>query len=149
MDSTGEIAELYDVSSVPTTVIIGLDGTVFLYESGAISNANIAFDFIIGDDLGDNSQRPGITAGEYQLAYARQGHPGGAGSQRRERVEELGPRGLELAARIRCPSCGEAVLGCNGKSANSIKQRLADMDLEAMSDEEVIFELFVLQEGAQ
>jgi thiol-disulfide isomerase/thioredoxin len=145
LDLSGAIAELYDVSSVPTTVVIGLDGTVSLYLSGAISNANIAFDYVVGEDLVINPRQPEITADEYRLAYAQQGHPRGAGARRQERELELGPRGRDLAARIRCPSCGEAVLDCTGKSAESIKRRLARMDLKKMTDEEVIAELFLLR----
>ena len=144
LDGSGAIAELYDVSSVPTTVVIGLDGTVSLYDSGAISNANIAFDYVIGDDLDDASPRAGITAQQYRLAYARQGHPTETGSRPADREPELDTRKREVAARIRCPSCGEAVLDCDGRSAESIKRRLAQMDIEGMSDEEVIVELFVL-----
>jgi peroxiredoxin len=145
LDSSGAVAELYDVSSVPTTVVIGLDGTISLYDSGAVSNANIAFDYVIGDDLDDASRGSGITAEQYRLAYAQQGHPTEAGNRPSEKEPELGPRRQELAARIRCPSCGEAVLNCEGRSAESIKRRLARMDIEGLSDEEVIVELFVLR----
>jgi peroxiredoxin len=144
LDSSGAIADLYDVSSVPTTVIIGLDGTVKLYDSGAISNANIAFDYVISEDLYGDSGRRGITAEEYRRAYAQQGHPGDRVRRQEDDGAELDGRAREIAARIRCPSCGEAVLDCDGRSATSIKERLAKMDLDGLSDEEVVVELFVL-----
>jgi peroxiredoxin len=149
LDSSGAIAELYDISTVPTTVVIGLDGTVALYDSGAISNANIAFDYVIGDDLDDASRRTGITSQQYRLAYAQQGHPTESGNRPTDREPELDARRKELAARIRCPSCGDAVLDCNGRSAESIKRRLAKMEIEGLSDEEVIVELFVLHGDAR
>jgi len=148
LDSSGAIAELYDVSTVPTTVVIGLDGTVALYDSGAISNANIAFDYVIGDDLGDASRRAGITSEQYRLAYAQQGHPTETRNRPSDREPQLDPRRKELAARIRCPSCGQAVLDCNGRSAESIKRRLGEMEIEGLSDDQVILELFVLQGDA-
>lgn len=145
LDSSGAIAELYDVSSVPTTLVIGLDGTVSLYLSGAISNADIAFDYVIGEDLEVNPRQPEITANEYRLAYEQQGHPRGTGPRQRRPEPEFDERARDMAARIRCPSCGKAVLECDGKSADSIKRRLARMNLDGMSDEEIIAELFLLQ----
>jgi peroxiredoxin len=144
IDSNGAIADLYDVSSVPTTVIIGLEGTVKMYDSGAISNANIAFDYVIGEDLDRTTSRLPISAEVYRRAYAQQGHPSARERQQREHAADLDGRAKELAARIRCPSCGNAVLDCDGRTATSIKQRLSRMDLEGLSDEEVVVELFAL-----
>ena len=47
IDTSNEIQRSYGVRSFPTTVLIGLDGSIQLYELGAISNADIAFGNLI------------------------------------------------------------------------------------------------------
>ncbi len=43
----GAIQKQYGVSSLPTTVLIGVDGKVQFYESGALVNAEVAFDNLL------------------------------------------------------------------------------------------------------
>src|SRR5712664_1559340 len=40
----GPIQKQYGVSAFPTTVLIGVDGKVQFYETGALANAEVAFD---------------------------------------------------------------------------------------------------------
>lgn len=41
------IAKYFDIRSIPTTIIIGVNGKIQLYEVGLIQNTNIAFDKIM------------------------------------------------------------------------------------------------------
>jgi thiol-disulfide isomerase/thioredoxin len=43
----GAISKQYGVESFPTTVVIGVDGKVQLYETGALANADVAFDNLL------------------------------------------------------------------------------------------------------
>ena len=43
----GPIQKEYGMLALPTTVLIGVDGKVQFYETGALENANVAFDNLI------------------------------------------------------------------------------------------------------
>ncbi len=47
IDRNGNLQKAFGVRSFPTTVVIGPDGTVQLYEIGSISNADVAFDALL------------------------------------------------------------------------------------------------------
>ena len=144
LDPNGEIARNFDVSALPTTIVVGTDGRVKLYETGAIANSEVAFDFLVHEQLQSVRDEPRITPDLYRSMYAQQGHPGGRPADRDEADVELTGRAFEIASRIRCPSCGDPVITCDGTSAKSIKHRLASMNLENMSDGEILAELFLI-----
>src|SRR5208282_2600884 len=66
----GPIQKKYGVQSFPTTVVIGVDGKVQLYETGALANADVAFDNL----LRQNQQliRQAISPDAYRLAAQNQ-----------------------------------------------------------------------------
>lgn len=144
LDPNGGIARTFDVSALPTTIVIGTDGRVKLYETGAIANAEVAFDYIVYGQLQSVHDEPRITPDLYRSMYAEQGHPGGRPADREGTTFELTGRALELASRIRCPSCGDPVTTCDGKTATTIKRRLAAVDLENRSDADILAELFLI-----
>jgi hypothetical protein len=45
----GAIQKQYGVSAFPTTVLIGVDGKVQFYESGALANADVAFNNLLAN----------------------------------------------------------------------------------------------------
>jgi thiol-disulfide isomerase/thioredoxin len=47
----GAIQKLYGITAYPTTVMVGLDGKVLLYEIGAILDADTAFKPFFQNDL--------------------------------------------------------------------------------------------------
>lgn len=144
LDPNGDIARNYDVRSLPTTIVIGTDGRVKLYETGAISNADIAFNYFVFEQLEAIQDEPRITPDLYRSLYADQGHPRGWSEDPPGPAVELDAVALDFASRIRCPSCGGPVVECDGKSATTIKNRLASMDLENRTDGDVLQELFLI-----
>jgi hypothetical protein len=148
LDPNGSIADTFDVSSLPTTVVIGTDGRVKLYETGSISNAEVAFNYMIYEQPQEGVDNPRITPDGYRELYAQQGHPRGRRFEREPEQAELSGRALELAGKIRCPSCDDSLVSCSGETASKIKNRLAAMDLTELSDEEILAELFLIDGGA-
>ena len=51
MDNDGSIMKKYNVESYPTTIVIGLDKKIKMYEIGAISNADVTFDNLVKTQL--------------------------------------------------------------------------------------------------
>jgi len=49
--SKSQIVKDYDISSYPTTVVIGIDQKIDLYETGAIYNAQIVLDQVINKNM--------------------------------------------------------------------------------------------------
>jgi peroxiredoxin len=148
LDPTGEIADSYGVPALPTTVVIGTDGRVKIYETGAISNADVTFGITFYEEIrAVEDELPRITPEEYRSLYAQQGHPEMRPVKIEPNESELTGRALELASRLRCPSCGDPVSECEGATALDIKRRLAAMDVEGRSDGEILSELFLLVEA--
>ncbi len=59
------IPSLYNVKSYPTTVVIGVQGKIQKYETGAISNASIAFDEIYKEQIKLLENNKTINKNEY------------------------------------------------------------------------------------
>lgn len=47
IDATGRLLQSYSVKAFPKTVVIGVDGRVWLYEAGKIANADVALQSIL------------------------------------------------------------------------------------------------------
>jgi thiol-disulfide isomerase/thioredoxin len=62
----GPIRKQYSVSAFPTTVLVGIDGKVQLYETGAIANAQVAFDNLLKVNRMYSQHGMAITAEEYK-----------------------------------------------------------------------------------
>lgn len=149
LDPNGDVARTFDVQALPTTVVIGGDGRVKFYEAGAVANADIAFGYIVRQQLETIRTEPSITPELYRTLYAEQGHPRGRSSRQRDEPAALSGRALDLASRIRCPSCGEPVTACDSTTAKNIRAGLASMDLDGKSDEDVLSELFLIGGGGR
>ena len=74
IDKNNGAQKLFSVRSFPTTVVIGADGTILLYEMGQIQNADIAFDALLTPSFEMIKNNKGITKEEFlrQLANGSQ-----------------------------------------------------------------------------
>jgi cytochrome c biogenesis protein CcmG, thiol:disulfide interchange protein DsbE len=125
IDASGEILKQFEVTAFPTTIVIGGDGRVRLYEVGEIVNADVA----LGDEV--TSQLAMIAAGHRttpdrfraELASSRQrdGKTTGATSD-----PVLTGRAERIAKAMPCPcGCDDQLDACSCRTATRIKQRLA------------------------
>ena len=138
----GPIRKQYNVTAFPTTVLIGVDGKVQFYETGALVNAEVAFD----NSLRQNRQL--IQAGrmispeQYRLEAQKQpALPARQAEQKTSAEEEykLDPRGTRIAARMDCPcGCEQKVQPCKCNTSTKIKKALASEDYKTEPDDEII-----------
>jgi hypothetical protein len=110
---------------------------VKLYETGAISNADVAIGTVIKPELAALREGRGITVEAYRaaLSQAPQKTPAGAGTP-------LEGRGRKIAEAMPCPcGCTDKVIECRCSTASAIKARLAQGGYDGKTDAEVMQEL--------
>jgi thiol-disulfide isomerase/thioredoxin len=144
IDDTGDILKKYGVDSMPTTVFIGPDGTIRLYQVGAVLNADVAFDSLLTAAFSEIADGKGITREDY-LASTRSAEVGPSeGPPARERA-------ARIAAEMACPcGCDQKVAECHCATAKAIRGRLSTDSLEGRRDEEIVRELnreFCVRDG--
>lgn len=144
IDKGSKIKKLYTTPGFPTTVFIGADGTVQIYEVGPIMNADIAFDsfYKIGMDAVKTGK--GITTENYLQRSAEQkgSKPVETGTETGSKEDEeykLEGRAKTIAEKMYCPcGCSDILIDCNCKTAKDIKKKLKTEDLSKKTDEEII-----------
>jgi len=138
----GSIQERYGVGSFPTTVVIGVDGKVQLYETGALANADVAFDNLLRQNQKLLQAGNTISPEAYRLAAQNQPNlPLRQPEPNPEPREEyrLDERGKKIVARMTCPcGCDDKVQACSCNTSKKIKQALASEDFKDKSDDEVV-----------
>lgn len=142
VDGGGAIAKKYGVEALPTTVVIGVDGKVQLYETGALDNADVAFDNLLQKNQQLIQAGAIISPEAYRLAAQNQQslplrHP----EQVTETKDEykLDQRGHRIAARMVCPcGCDDKVQACTCNTSKNIKKALAEEKFTDKSDDEII-----------
>lgn len=138
----GPIQKQYGVGAFPTTVLIGVDGKVQFYESGALANAEVAFDNLLSKNRQLMQSGQIISPEEYRLQAQKQ--PAlpvrqSAGKPTAEEDDKLDPRGKRIVARMDCPcGCEKKVQGCTCSTAKNIKKALAGEDFKEKPDDEIM-----------
>jgi thiol-disulfide isomerase/thioredoxin len=134
IDGTGDLEKLYDVSGYPTTVVIGADGRVKVYQSGAIANADVALGPAVTTGIAAIRDGKGITADAYRQAQSTAQAPAASPS-----AAPLTGRARHIAEAMTCPcGCDDKVGACACDTAKSIRQRLAQGGYDGKTDEEVM-----------
>jgi cytochrome c biogenesis protein CcmG/thiol:disulfide interchange protein DsbE len=138
----GPIRKKYGVQAYPTTVVIGVDGKVQLYETGALVNAEVAFDNLLQQNQQLIRSSRTISREAYRsAAQAQSSLPLRRREQNTEtKVEKtLDERGQRIVARMDCPcGCDDKVQACSCKTSKNIEQALASEDFKSKSDSEII-----------
>jgi peroxiredoxin len=138
----GSIQKQYGVSAFPTTVLIGVDGKVQLYETGSLANAEVAFDNLLSKNRQLIQSGQVISPAEYRLQAQKQPALPVRQSTEKAAVEEedkLDPRGKRIATRMDCPcGCDKKVQGCTCSTAKNIKKALASEDFKDKPDDEIV-----------
>jgi thiol-disulfide isomerase/thioredoxin len=143
IDKDGGIQKLFGVRGFPTTVLIGADGTIQIYEVGPVMNADVAFDALYkaGTDMikaGKGIERETYLAKSKQAKDALPKGP--------EKVEDdkykLEGRSKVIAEKMYCPcGCSDILNNCTCKTAGNIKEKLKTYEFADGTDDEVIKEL--------
>jgi len=138
----GPIQKKYGVESFPTTVVIGVDGKVQLYETGALANADVAFDNLLRQN--QRLLQAGQTISPEAYRQAAQNQPNLPLRQPEpdpEPKEELrlDERGKRIVAHMTCPcGCDDKVQACSCNTSKKIKTALASEDFKDKSDDEIV-----------
>jgi thiol-disulfide isomerase/thioredoxin len=136
------------VRSYPTTIVIGEDGLVKLYEMGSIANADVAFEALCRAAFGRIKAGNGITREAFlQLPSHGPGIASAATStteaKQKDPEDDVPPgRAREIAVKMNCPcGCTQTLMECTCKTSKDIKARLKTMDLAGKTDAEIITSL--------
>ncbi len=138
IDDGGYISKKYGVDSLPTTVLIDPQGKLILYETGAVSNADVLFEHMLSPLLPVVREGKGISREDYITGQKNESYPGLRGRGR----PVLKGRAAEIAGRIYCP-CGRGrhLAVCNCAVARRMKEDLAKAVGERKDDKAIIEEL--------
>lgn len=144
IDHDGRLQKLYTVRGFPTTVFIGADGTVNIYEIGPIRNADIAFEgfYKIGAEAIKTGK--GIEKNVYlnNLQEQEKIKPLKTEDKKAKDKYNLSDRAKGIAEKMDCPcGCSDKVFKCECKTAKDIKKRLESQDISGKSDADIIKKL--------
>jgi len=135
-DPEKTIGNQFGVESYPTTVLVGADGKIALYETSPIVNADIELEPLYRIARDRLAKGPRITRDKYLAALAAQ-RP--FDDQPAAKSPKLGEHQRKLAAAMPCPcGCEKKVLSCGCQTAEKIQEKLASMPIAGKSDEEVV-----------
>lgn len=136
----GVIQQAYNVNAFPTTVLIGVDGRIQYYQSGAISNAEVAFDTLLDTNRELLSQNQTVTKEQYLTALKNRKEPHVDSKKKKE--DPLQGRAKEIALKMDCVcGCVQKVLDCECNTASKIVKKLKTMPLDGKTNQEVIMAL--------
>jgi peroxiredoxin len=138
IDKSGEILKRYGVDSFPTTVFIGADGRIQLYQVGAILNAEVAFADLVAGNLDDIDAGRGMRTAQYLDAARDETYPGETARE----GSSLTGRAARIAAMMDCPcGCTHKVSACTCATAKQIQGRLSAESFSSDDDAEVMRQL--------
>jgi peroxiredoxin len=139
----GEIRKQYGVTAFPTTVVIGVDGKVQFYETGALVNAEVAFDNLVQKNRQALGAGKGISTQDYRVQAQKQHalpvHQFGEAQNQQVEENPLDERGKRIATRMDCPcGCEKKVQMCTCATSKNIKKALATEDFKQQPDDEIM-----------
>ena len=138
MDHPGGIRQKYGVRSYPTTVLIGVEGRIELYETSAIANADVTLTPYLSRNQEMLRQGRGIATSAYLSAARREDYRGTAPPQARDEFALTG-RAKSISEKMYCLcGCSQRVAECRCKTASNIKKKLKEGGFENQTDEDVM-----------
>jgi thiol-disulfide isomerase/thioredoxin len=136
IDQSGSVLERFEVEAFPTTIVIGADGRVKVYEVGQITNAEVSLGRAVDRERREIAAGRGITADAYRALLAKE-PPGTRVSAADEAT--LTGRAERIAKAMPCPcGCDDQLTDCGCRTAKQIKARLAEGDFGERSDAEIM-----------
>lgn len=134
---SGTVEKAYGVGAYPTTVLVGVDGKIQFYHTGALANADVALDMILTSNQHMLKSGGAITRDEYLSRPERVTmgpHP-----VKSPAALALDGRGGRIAAIMDCPcGCEKRVAACTCHTAANIKRELAASSFKNQADAEII-----------
>jgi thiol-disulfide isomerase/thioredoxin len=132
-----DMVKRFGVTSFPTTVVIGPDGTIHLYELSAIANADVTLEPFVTVGLRMIATGAGITKEQFiarSAAESRRAVPRSA----EDRGPKLTGRALQIAQTTDCVcGCKDKLTVCKCNTASKMKEKLAKGDFGSKTDAEI------------
>lgn len=143
VDTDGAIKERYGVESFPTSVFIGVDGKIALYEVGGIANADVTFAEPLRRARAEIAAGPGITRAAYLGSVKVQPPPPARNEEKKEDRIVLEGRALRIAAQMSCVcGCEHSLQECECSTGTKMRKELQALQADdPRSDEEIIREI--------
>jgi peroxiredoxin len=143
IDEEGDVMRAYGVTGFPLTVVIGADGRIKLYQTGAIFNADVAFANVVAPEFAAIAVGRGTSAQAYLQAVEQQPpRPPASDANPADDATDsaaLTGRGRSIAEAMPCPcGCTDRVVRCACQTAKGIQARLRQPLDPALSDGEVM-----------
>ncbi|HSY47518.1 MAG TPA: TlpA disulfide reductase family protein [Thermoanaerobaculia bacterium] len=132
----GAVEKSYGVKSFPTTVVIGADGRVALYETGVIANTEVAFGAELKTALAAIARNEGIGRETYLTrekaeSYSEVRTP----AAKDEDSVLLTGRAKQLAGKMNCVcGCTKSLATCTCSTATGMKKKLQEAKLDGTND---------------
>jgi thiol-disulfide isomerase/thioredoxin len=142
IDDSGDVLKKYGVAAFPTTVVIGADGRIKLYEVGAIANADVSLQPIVAPELTRLARGEGVSLEAYRNALAAQAPVPSAEPEPEQPTDQLEGRAREIAQQMGCPcGCDDKVSVCTCQTSKAIRAKLRQGGFDGKTNEQVIKEL--------
>jgi len=143
IDRERKLQKLYGSRSFPTTIFIGTDGIIHIYQIGPVTNADVAFDSFYKEAQTALTNGKGITPEAYLNFLKVQDANNVPDKEEGEKPEnKLSGRAKTIAEKMTCPcGCDHKVSECGCKTGKEIRKNLAARDLTGKTDAQVIKEL--------
>jgi thiol-disulfide isomerase/thioredoxin len=139
IDDSGELLARFEVTAFPTTIVIGADGRVKVYEIGQISNAEVSLGRAVAREQREIAAGRGTTADAYRAALAKSPAAPAAMSGSTPAAPVLTGRAERIAKAMPCPcGCDDQLPECSCRTADAIKARLAEGDFGNRTDAAVM-----------
>jgi thiol-disulfide isomerase/thioredoxin len=138
---SGSIIEAYGVKSYPTTVLIGVDGRVHLYETTAIMNAEVALEARLQAELARLRSGGSVTSDAWRQALANEDFSSVREAQSASSSGEapLTGRAQAIAQRMGCVcGCKDTLLECTCNTARGMRAKLRRGDFGEKTDVQIM-----------
>ena len=141
IDSGRSLQRRLGVRAFPTSVLVGADGRILLYESTAILNADVSLRPLLESQLEVIRSGRGITREAYQTAAQRENYRDIALPARSSGIVLTG-RAKSIAERMGCLcGCSNKLEACSCQTATGMKKKLKEENFEGKTDDDIAKEL--------
>lgn len=137
-----EMLREFGVDSFPTTVVIGPDGTIKLFELTPIVNTDVTLEPLVNASLPIIAANKGMGAPEFLRRSSEDSRPVLVRTGSASSGPKLTGRALEIAKGMDCVcGCPDVLNECTCTTATKMKQKLQKGDFAAKTDAEIKSEL--------
>lgn len=127
IDAGGEIGGKFGVASFPTTVVVGADGRVALFETGAILNAEVAFDPLLKSSEAELKAGRGVTVDAWRSQASAENYRDVAARANPKAGPALTGRAAEIAGHMKCAcGCEHLLKDCTCATGEAMKKKLKE-----------------------